>query len=262
MMAEARITTNNQKPPMHPALRVVGAVKRFGAVLAVDNVSLSANAGEVLALLGDNGAGKSTLIKCISGVHRLDAGTVEVDGVAAEVHIPSDARQAGIETVYQDLALFDNMDATANFYAGRELSGPKWLPRGLQRLDNRQMQKETLELIERLKVVLPSFDAHIGLMSGGQRQAVAVARAAAFARKIVILDEPTAALGIRESRQVMSLVERLRDDGNAVVLITHNMEQVIEYADRVVVMRRGRKVGEVKPSEATHKDIVSMIVGG
>ena len=124
------------------------------------------------------------------------------------------------------------------------------------------MQKETLELIERLKVVLPSFDAHVGLMSGGQRQAVAVARAAAFARKIVILDEPTAALGIRESRQVMSLVERLRDDGNAVVLITHNMEQVIEYADRVVVMRRGRKVGEVKPSEATHKDIVSMIVGG
>ena len=262
MMAEARITTNNLKPAMHPALRVVGAVKRFGAVLAVDNVSLSANAGEVLALLGDNGAGKSTLIKCISGVHRLDAGTVEVDGVAAEVHIPSDARQAGIETVYQDLALFDNMDATANFYAGRELSGPKWLPRGLQRLDNRQMQKETLELIERLKVVLPSFDAHIGLMSGGQRQAVAVARAAAFARKIVILDEPTAALGIRESRQVMSLIERLRDDGNAVVLITHNMEQVIEHADRVVVMRRGRKVGEVKPSEATHKDIVSMIVGG
>ena len=153
MMAEARITTNNLKPPTHPALRVVGAVKRFGAVLAVDNVSLSANAGEVLALLGDNGAGKSTLIKCISGVHRLDAGTVEVDGVAADVHIPSDARQAGIETVYQDLALFDNMDATANFYAGRELSGPKWLPRGLQPLDNRQMQKETLELIDRLQVV-------------------------------------------------------------------------------------------------------------
>lgn len=262
MRHEASSTTDNQGSGKHPALRVVGAVKRFGAVLAVDNVSLSAYAGEVLALLGDNGAGKSTLIKCISGVHRLDSGTLEVDGVTAHVDIPSDARQAGIETVYQDLALFDNMDATANFYAGRELSGPRWLPRCVQRLDNRQMQKETLELIERLKVVLPSFDAHVGLMSGGQRQAVAVARAAAFARKIVILDEPTAALGIRESRQVMSLVERLRDDGNAVVLITHNMEQVIEYADRVVVMRRGRKVGEVKPSEATHKDIVSMIVGG
>ncbi len=244
-----------------PTLQVLGAVKRFGAVLAIDDVSISANAGEVTALLGDNGAGKSTLIKCISGVHRLDAGRIEIDGQMQPIHSPAEARRAGIETVYQDLALFDNMDATANFYAGRELAGPAWLPRPLQRVRRREMESATQELLDRLKVVLPSFSAHIGLMSGGQRQAVAVARAAAFARKVVILDEPTAALGLRESRQVLSLVERLRDEGNAVILITHNMEQVVDIANKAVVMRRGRKVGEVKPSEATRKDIVSLIVG-
>jgi ABC-type sugar transport system ATPase subunit len=244
-----------------PTLMVRGAVKRFGAVLAIDNVSISANAGEVTALLGDNGAGKSTLIKCISGVHRLDAGSIEIDGLAQPIHSPAGARRAGIETVYQDLALFDNMDATANFYAGRELAGPAWLPRPLQWVRRREMESATQELLDRLKVVLPSFGAHIGLMSGAQRQAVAVPRAAAFARKVVILDEPTAALGLRESRQVLNLVERLRDEGNAVILITHNMEQVVDIANKAVVMRRGRKVGEVVPSEATRKDIVSLIVG-
>ena len=246
---------------MIPTLTVRGAVKRFGAVLAIDNVSITANAGEVTALLGDNGAGKSTLIKCISGVHRLDAGSIEIDGLAQPIHSPAGARRAGIETVYQDLALFDNMDATANFYAGRELAGPAWLPRPLQWVRRREMESATQELLDRLKVVLPSFSAQIGLMSGGQRQAVAVARAAAFARKVVILDEPTAALGLRESRQVLNLVERLRDQGNAVILITHNMEQVVDIANKAVVMRRGRKVGEVVPSEATRKDIVSLIVG-
>jgi ABC-type sugar transport system ATPase subunit len=246
---------------MIPTLMVRGAVKRFGAVLAIDNVSITANAGEVTALLGDNGAGKSTLIKCISGVHRLDAGSIEIDGLAQPIHSPAGARRAGIETVYQDLALFDNMDATANFYAGRELAGPAWLPRPLQWVRRREMESATQELLDRLKVVLPSFSAQIGLMSGGQRQAVAVARAAAFARKVVILDEPTAALGLRESRQVLNLVERLRDQGNAVILITHNMEQVVDIANKAVVMRRGRKVGEVVPSEATRKDIVSLIVG-
>jgi D-xylose transport system ATP-binding protein len=244
-----------------PVLRVRNATKRFGAVQALDNVSISAYANEVLALLGDNGAGKSTLIKCISGVHRLDAGIVEIDGLAHQIHTPAEARRAGIETVYQDLALFDNMDATGNFYAGRELSKPKWLPRSIQALDTRRMERETQQLLDRLKVVLPKFNAQVGLMSGGQRQAVAVARAAAFARKVVILDEPTAALGVRESRQVMSLVQRLREEGNAVILITHNMDQVVEYADRAVVMRRGRKVGEVRPSPDTKQDIVSMIVG-
>ena len=244
-----------------PTLQVRNAVKRFGAVLALNNVSLTAYAGEVLALLGDNGAGKSTLIKCISGVHKLDSGAIEIDGRPEQVHSPAEARKAGIETVYQDLALFDNMDATGNFYAGRELANPGWLPRSVQALDMKRMDAATRELLDRLKVVLPKFTAHVGLMSGGQRQAVAVARAAAFAHKVVILDEPTAALGLRESRQVLNLVERLRDDGNAVILITHNMEQVVDIADRAMVMRRGTKVGEIKPSAATRQDIVSMIVG-
>jgi ribose transport system ATP-binding protein len=253
--------TNGGADGSRPVLEVRNAVKRFGAVQALDHVSISAYAGEVLALLGDNGAGKSTLIKCISGVHRLDSGTVELDGKSHQIHSPADARRAGIETVYQDLALFDNMDATGNFYAGRELAGPSWLPRSVQKLRREEMETATRDLLDRLKVVLPSFTAHVGLMSGGQRQAVAVARAAAFARKVVVLDEPTAALGVRESRQVLGLVERLRDDGNAVILITHNMEQVVDYADRAVVLRRGRKVGEITPSAATRQDIVSMIVG-
>jgi D-xylose transport system ATP-binding protein len=244
-----------------PTLSVNGATKRFGAILALDDVSLSAYAGEVLALLGDNGAGKSTLIKCISGVHRLDAGSIAIDGKETRLTCPADARGEGIETVYQDLALFDNLDASANFFAGREDASPRWLPRGLQMLNRERMNDATRALLDRLKVVLPRFDAHVGLMSGGQRQAVAVARAAAFARKVVILDEPTAALGLRESRQVLDLVERLRAQGNAVILITHNMEQVVDIADRAMVMRRGRKVGEVKPSAQTRKEIVSMIVG-
>ena len=248
-------------PGTAAALEVIGAVKRFGAVQALDEVSFHVNAGEVLALLGDNGAGKSTIIKCISGVHRLDEGTIRIDGKTQRLHSPADARRAGIETVYQDLALFDNLDASANFYAGREDAGPAWLPRGLQFLNRGQMDSATRALLDRLKVVLPRFDAPVGLMSGGQRQAVAVARAAAFARKVVILDEPTAALGLRETRQVIDLVQRLRADGKAVILITHNMEQVVDVADRAIVMRRGRKVGEARPSASTRQEIVSMIVG-
>jgi D-xylose transport system ATP-binding protein len=242
-------------------LEVHGATKRFGAVLALDNVSLRVKAGEVLALLGDNGAGKSTLIKCISGVHQLDSGRIAIDAKEQRLHSPADARRCGIETVYQDLALFDNLDATANFYAGREDSYPAWLPRGLQMLRRESMKDATRRLLEDLKVILPSFDAQVALMSGGQRQAVAVARAAAFARKVVILDEPTAALGVRETRQVLDLVERLRASGNAVILITHNMEHVVDIADRAMVMRRGRKVGEARPSAQTRQEIVSMIVG-
>jgi D-xylose transport system ATP-binding protein len=242
-------------------LEVHGATKRFGAVLALDNVSLRVNAGEVLALLGDNGAGKSTLIKCISGVHRLDAGRIEIEGAEQRLHSPADARRCGIETVYQDLALFDNLDATANFYAGREDSYPRWLPRGLQVLRREPMKHATRRLLDELKVALPSFDAQVALMSGGQRQAVAVARAVAFARKVVILDEPTAALGVRETRQVLDLVQRLRANGNAVILITHNMEHVVDIADRAMVMRRGCKVGEARPSAQSRQEIVSMIVG-
>jgi ABC-type sugar transport system ATPase subunit len=240
---------------------VRGADKRFGAVHALDRVSLEARRGEVLALLGDNGAGKSTLVKCISGVHALDAGEILLDGAAAVLHSPAAARQAGIETVYQDLALFDNLTPAQNFFCGRELSFPTWLPRPLRLMNGPAMEREAAAVIERLKVRLPRFDAPVARMSGGQRQAIAVARATVFARKVVILDEPTAALGLRESRKVLDLIRQLRDEGNAVILITHNMEHVIELADHAVVLRQGRKVGQLKPDRGTQQQLVSLIVG-
>jgi ABC-type sugar transport system ATPase subunit len=244
-----------------PVLSVRNAQKHFGAVHALKSVSLDAYRGEVLALLGDNGAGKSTLIKCISGVHALDEGDILLDGERAEIRTPAGARRAGIETVYQDLALFDNLTPAQNFYCGREVSFPGWLPRGLRLLSSRTMDQQAAEVLDRLKVKLPRLDAPVALMSGGQRQAIAVARATVFARKIVILDEPTAALGLRESRKVLDLIAQLRAEGNAVILITHNMEHVVELADRAVVLRQGRKVGEMKPSRDTQRDLVSLIVG-
>ena len=225
-----------------PALSVRNATKRFGAVLALDDVDLQVSGGEVLAVLGDNGAGKSTLIKCISGVHRLDSGVIEVDGAVVHMSSPAVARAAGIETVYQDLALFDNLDATANFFAGREEAAPRWLPRGLRWMRSKHMAERSNELVGRLKINLPQKAPSVGMMSGGQRQAIAVARTAAFASRVVILDEPTAALGLRESRQVLDLILRLRDEGCAVIVISHAMDHVMEVADRAMVMRRGRVV--------------------
>ena len=245
-----------------PALAIAGATKRFGAVLALDAVDLSVNHGEVLALLGDNGAGKSTLIKCISGVYRLDEGTIEMDGQTIDIASPAVARSLGIETVYQDLALFDNLDPAANFYAGREVAGPRWLPRGLRLMRRTDMAGDTAAVLKRLQVGIPDSSTTVGLMSGGQRQAIAVARAAAFDSRIVILDEPTAALGVRESRRVLDLILRLRDEGRAVIVISHAMDHVIEIADRAAVLRRGRKVGEEIPHADNRQRIVSLIVGG
>jgi D-xylose transport system ATP-binding protein len=244
------------------ALRVTGATKRFGAVLALDDVSVVLAAGEVLALLGDNGAGKSTLIKCISGVHRLDAGQIEVGEKHIVMTSPAVARAAGIETVYQDLALFDNLDPAANFYAGRELAVPGWLPRGLRWMRRSDMQRGAGDVMERLRVRLPDPSAPVGMMSGGQRQAIAVARSSAFASRIVVLDEPTAALGARESRQVLDLILRLKESRHAVVVISHTMDHVMEVADRAVVMRRGRIVGESACGPENRSRIVSLIVGG
>jgi ABC-type sugar transport system ATPase subunit len=244
-----------------PALVVKNAQKRFGAVHALKGVSLAASRGQVLALLGDNGAGKSTLVKCISGVHALDAGDILLDGERVALHTPAAARRAGIETVYQDLALFDNLTPAQNFYCGREIARPAWLPRGLRFLNHRAMDRQAAEVLDRLKVKLPKFDAPVALMSGGQRQAIAVARATVFARNVVILDEPTAALGVRESRKVLDLILQLRAEGNAVILITHNMEHVVELADKAVVLRQGRKVGELKPERANQQELVAMIVG-
>lgn len=248
-------------PATIPVLAVRHAHKRFGAVHALKDVSLRVDRGEVLALLGDNGAGKSTLVKCISGVHAVDEGEILVDGEPVSIHSPAAARKAGIETVYQDLALFDNLTPAQNFYCGREIAGPAWLPRPLRFLNSRAMDREAAAVLDRLRVRLPRLDAPVALMSGGQRQAIAVARAAVFARKLVILDEPTAALGVRESSKVLDLIAQLRDEGSAVILITHNMEHVIELADRAVVLRQGSKVGELKPDRTNQQDLVAMIVG-
>ena len=217
--------------------------------------------GEVLALLGDNGAGKSTLIKCISGVHKLDRGEIRIDGALVQISSAADARSNGIETVYQDLALFDNLNPTANFFAGREVAHPSWLPRGLQWMKKKEMSTRTKELLDQLPIRLPHFDADVALMSGGQRQAVAVARAVAFSSKLVILDEPTAALGLRESARVLELIDRLRTSGVAVILISHSMDHVMALADRALVMRRGRKIGEAPATADNQEQLVSWIVG-
>jgi len=249
-------------PENVPVLEVRAAVKRFGGVFALNEASLTLGKGEILALLGDNGAGKSTLIKSISGAYRIDGGQILVDGVPVSFKDSSDARAIGIETVYQDLALFDNLPAAANFYAGRELVGPKRIGRSWGVLRERKMFTETSEILERLKVRVPSLTLPVGLMSGGQRQAIAVARAVAFATKVVLLDEPTAALGLRESQQVLDLVRSLPAHGVSVILISHNLEHVIEVADRAIVLRRGRIVGEEIPTTESHERLVSLIVGG
>jgi len=259
-------TTALEKPAEISArpeiLSVHNASKHFGSVTALEDVSLTLHEGEVLALLGDNGAGKSTLIKILSGVHTLDTGQVMIDGSTVALGSPGAARALGIETVYQDLALFDNLSPTENFFAGRELSRLPFLPKSLRPVRRAEMLRETARMLDELKVTLPQNAGSVGLMSGGQRQAVAVARAAAFARKVVILDEPTAALGLRESRQVLDLIHRLKGRGIGVILISHSMDQVMEVADSAVVIRRGRQVGAAIPSKETHEQLVSMIVGG
>ncbi|MGZ4317066.1 MAG: ATP-binding cassette domain-containing protein [Gaiellaceae bacterium] len=229
--------------------------------VGLNDVDVDVNAGEVLALLGDNGAGKSTLIKCLSGALTLDRGVIEMDSRPIAIHSPADAHDLGIETVYQDLALFDNLPPSDNFYAGRERATPAWLPRSIRVVKRREMAETTRKTLERLQVTLDDHGA-VGLLSGGQRQGVAVSRAAAFASRVVILDEPTAALGVRESRRVLDLILRLRAEQKAVIVVSHAMDHVMQVADRAVVMRRGRKVGELVPSAETYSEMVSLIVGG
>jgi D-xylose transport system ATP-binding protein len=240
-------------------LEVCDLEKRFGATTALDRVSLKLREGEILALLGDNGAGKSTLIKILSGVVRPDGGEIRIDGKRVDISSPHRARELGIETVYQDLALFDNFNATGNFYAGREPVKPKWLG-SLGWVSDRLMAKETEELLDRLQVNISRSD-EIGIMSGGQRQAVACARAIAFGKRIVILDEPTSALGARESGNVLRLIKEAPEHGVSVIVISHNLEHVTRVAGRAVVLRQGRYVGEAEPDADHQEELVSMIVG-
>jgi D-xylose transport system ATP-binding protein len=240
-------------------LEVRDVEKRFGATLALDRVSLELREREILALLGDNGAGKSTLIKILSGVVRPDAGEIRIAGERVDIGSPQHARELGIETVYQDLALFDNFNATGNFYAGREPVRPTWLG-SLGWVSDRSMAKETDELLDRLQVKI-SRDHEIGIMSGGQRQAVACARAIAFGKRIVILDEPTSALGARESGNVLRLIKEAPEHDVSVIVISHNLEHVTRVADRAVVLRQGKYVGETEADAEHQEELVSMIVG-
>jgi D-xylose transport system ATP-binding protein len=240
-----------------PTLELRGVSKSFGVVQALTDVDFEVRAGEVMALVGDNGAGKSTLIKSIAGIHPIDSGQFFFEG--REVHIsgPKDAAKLGIEIVYQDLALCDNLDVVQNMYLGRELHDL------IQRLNEPAMEQKTLETMRSLAVTtIRSVRQRVASLSGGQRQSVAVARAVMWNSKLVILDEPTAALGVAQTRQVLDLIKRLREQGLAVVLISHNLVDVFEVADRITVLRLGRNVGVYERTRTTQEEIVEAITFG
>lgn len=237
-----------------PVLALRGVSKRFGAVQALTDVELEVHAGEVVALVGDNGAGKSTLVKTIAGVHPIDEGVIEWDGRSVQINKPHDAQNLGIATVYQDLALCDNIDVVGNLYLGRELKR-----RGV--LDEVEMERRSRELLQTLSIRIPSVRIPIASLSGGQRQTVAIARSMLGEPKLVILDEPTAALGVEQTAQVLDLVERLRERGHAVLLISHNMADVKAVADKVAVLRLGRNNGVFEVKSTSQEEIISAITG-
>jgi len=235
--------------------------KRYGHVTALDGCDFELRAGEVVAVVGDNGAGKSTLIKALSGAVVPDEGEILIDGRPARFHSPLDARRHGIETVYQDLAVAPALDIASNLFLGRELRRAGPLGRWLRLLDKRAMRREAERHMNELQIGLRSMTNAVEDLSGGQRQGVAVARAAAFASRLVIMDEPTAALGVRESGQVLDLIRRIRDRGLPVILISHNMPQVFEVADRIHIQRLGRRVAMVSPAERTMSEVVAIMTG-
>lgn len=240
-------------------LEVRNIIKRFGGLVAVDNVSMGVNAGEVVGLLGDNGAGKSTLIKVVSGVHKADAGTILFQGREVVIDSPMDALAMGIETIYQDLALAENLTTPANIFLGREKL-KRWLGL-LPVLDHEYMYAESRSVLERLDIVIPSLRSRIRALSGGQRQAVAISRSIYWDAKFLIMDEPTAALGVAEQRKVLDLVNRLKSQGIGIIVISHQMHDVFSVADRLVIMRRGEKVAELMTRETNPDEVVSLIVG-
>ena len=246
--------------PGEVILRGVGLRKKFGTITAVDDVDVEIRAGEITAVVGDNGAGKSTLVKMLCGAVRPDAGEIYIGGERVVLRTPLVARERGIETVFQDLALAPNRDVVANLFLGREtVHGGVWRPLGV--LDRRAMRRRAREQLAALEVNVPRLTGvPIAHLSGGQRQAVAVARAAFWARRAMLMDEPTAALGVRESTQVLKLARSIADRGLAVVVISHILPHVMELADRIVVMRHGRKVAEIT-EEISSERLVRLIVG-
>jgi D-xylose transport system ATP-binding protein len=244
-----------------PLLAAHGVTKRFGPVEALVDVDFDVDAGEVVALVGDNGAGKSTLIKAIAGVQPADSGEYRIDGRKVRIRTPADASRAGIATVYQDLALCDNLDVVANLYLGSELVAPG-AGRVTRALDELAMERRTRELLESLAVTtLESPRAPVRSLSGGQRQAVAIARSLVERPRVLILDEPTAALGVVQTAQVLSLIEHLRDQGLAVVVISHNLDNVFHIADRISVLRLGRHVATFERRSTSREDVVAAITG-
>lgn len=243
-----------------PLLSVRNLTKMFGGLVAVDNVSFVVGRGEVVGLLGDNGAGKSTLIKCISGVHAAEDGEIVFDGRSVAFATPMDARRAGIETIYQDLALANNLDVGANIFLGREVKTRHF--RGLvQTLDDRHMREQSRQTLDSLQIRIPALTEPIEKLSGGQRQAVAIARAVYWDARLMIMDEPTNNLGVPEQHKVLELIRMLRNRGVPVILITHILPDVFAVTDRVVVMHRGRKVAEKTTARTSAEELVQYMVG-
>jgi D-xylose transport system ATP-binding protein len=234
--------------------------KRFGAVEALRGVDFEVDAGEVVALVGDNGAGKSTLVKIIAGIYQPDEGELYFDREPVEIKSPREASELGIATVYQDLALCDNLDVVANIFLGRELVADG-LGLAMRQLDEITMEQRSLELLQQLSVTIPSVRSEVGTLSGGQRQQVAVARSLVGDPKLVLLDEPTAALGVPQKRQVQALIRRLREQGLGVVVISHNLAEVFEVADRTFVLRLGEAAGDFFASETTQAEVVAAMTG-
>jgi D-xylose transport system ATP-binding protein len=254
-------TASSTAVPVRPLLQVTGVSKRFGAVEALTGVDFEVGAGEVVALVGDNGAGKSTLIKTISGIQPGEGGRFVFDGEEVTINSPQDATRLGIATVYQDLALTDNLDVVANLFLGREKieRGPQ---SALRVLDEIAMEQRALELLKSLAVTtLRSVRTEVGALSGGQRQSVAIARSLLGEPKILILDEPTAALGVAQTYQVLELVKRLRERGLGVIYISHNISDIFDVADRVIVLRLGWRVATFDTKEATPEEVVGAITG-
>ena len=237
---------------LEPVLRLRGVSKRFGGVSALTDIELDVHAGEVVALVGDNGAGKSTLVKILAGVHPPTGGTITFNGAPVSFRDPSAALDIGIATVFQDLALCENLDVVANIYLGRELSPLK--------LDEVAMETRSWQLLNELSARIPSLREAVASLSGGQRQTVAIARSLLLAPKVILLDEPTAALGVAQTAEVLDLIERVRAKGLGVVMVSHNMEDVRAVADRIVVLRLGRNNG-VFPPDATNAELVGAITG-
>ncbi len=246
--------------PDGPLLELDGVSKRFGPVQALDRVDFAVNASEVVGLVGDNGAGKSTLVKTIAGIHSADDGQIRFDGREIKVTRPQDATKLGIATVYQDLALCDNLDVVANVFLGQEEISPGTGEVSRQ-LDEAKMEHRAGELLSSLAVTIPSLRTEVGTLSGGQRQQVAVARSLLGEPRVVLLDEPTAALGVPQTKQVLELIGRLRERGLGVVVISHNLANVFEVADRIVVLRLGRTAGDFKAEQTTEEHVVSAITG-